>query len=81
MASVFTTITNGGVEVTLSAGFDAELEAVCEGPWSSQYAYDYCNEIAAYFDVENCKHGGTFSLTSRGPSISRIVVKPIGFAC
>jgi hypothetical protein len=55
MASDFTAITNGGVEVTLSAGYDAELQAVCEGPWSSQLAYDYCNDISAYCDVDNCK--------------------------
>jgi hypothetical protein len=71
MASGFKVIRNGGDEVTRSAGYDAELQAVSEGPYSDTFAYRYCQDISAYCDVDNCKQATFSSLTSRGPSSSR----------
>jgi hypothetical protein len=55
MASGFTVITNGGEEVTRSAGYDAELQTVSQGPYSDTSGYRCCQDISAYCDVDNCK--------------------------
>ena len=55
MASDFATTTNGGNEVAISAGNNTSLHAVADGPWSNSLAFQYCNDMLAYCDVDDCK--------------------------
>lgn len=55
MASDFATSTNGGNEVAISAGNNTSLHAVADGPWSNSLAFQYCNDMLAYCDVDDCK--------------------------
>jgi hypothetical protein len=80
MASGFT-VNRGDAVVTRSAGYDAELQAVSEGPYSDSFAYRYCQDISAYCDVDNCKQATFSSLTNRGPSSSRYSPNLTTFVC
>jgi hypothetical protein len=71
MASGFKVITDGGEEATLAVGYDAELQAVSQAPYSDTCAYRYCQDISAYCEADNCKQAIFSSSTSRGPSSSR----------
>ena len=55
MASNFATGADGGNEVAITAGNDASLHAVADGPWSNSLAFQYCNDMLAYCDVDDCK--------------------------
>lgn len=55
MTGEFTVHTSDGKEVVLSAGYDAQLDAVIQGPWSDSLAFRYCHDLGAYCDVDNCK--------------------------
>jgi hypothetical protein len=66
MASGFT-VNRGDAVVTRSAGYDAELQAVSEGPYSDSFAYRYCCDISAYCDVDDCKQAISSSVTSHSP--------------
>jgi hypothetical protein len=81
MASGFKVIANGGEEATLAAGYDAELQAVSEGPYSDTFAYRYGQDISAYCNVDNCKQATFSSLASRNPSIYTINPKLTSLVC
>jgi len=55
MASEPAFVTDGGKEGNTTAGYDASLSAVIGGPWSNSLAVEYCHDIGAYCDVDNCK--------------------------